>query len=270
MDSLYADEVMRTNRIGVGPTGLHEWAWLRFGLTFDNLLDEAKSAPFWVALARLSAAAKDEADTYSVELGLNRPVTVTTSKPAGTTSKLFGLSEGAHLPAHRQYLRWVQFTTADPLVADYAAKGYPVRALETYPGMSIVGFPTVPLITSLGMGDLLTTASEATPDQHYQWLRLLEKYWIGDTQGNQVSYTLKLLTDKTDLDEFRQIVLENQPTIKCCAVLPTRPDHELGFEYLPEEDVSAEAFSALVAGIEAAEEAVDMAHLQCASGACPI
>ena len=37
------------------------------------------------------------------------PMTVTTVKPAGTTSKLFGLTEGAHLPARRQYLRWVQF-----------------------------------------------------------------------------------------------------------------------------------------------------------------
>jgi adenosylcobalamin-dependent ribonucleoside-triphosphate reductase len=270
MDSLYADEVMRTNRIGVGPTGLHEWAWLRFGLTFPDLLDEAKSAPFWDALARLSVAAKYEADLYSVELGLNRPVTVTTVKPAGTTSKLFGLTEGAHLPAHRQYLRWVQFKDGDPLLADYEAKGYPIKELKTYPGMSAVGFPTVPLITSLGMGDLMTTASEATPEQHYKWLRLLEKYWIGDSQGNQVSYTLKLFTDQTDLAEFRQIVLDNQPTIKCCAVLPTRPDHELGFEYLPEEDVSAEAFAALVAGIEAAEETVDLVHLQCAGGVCPI
>ena len=39
-------------------------------------------------------------------------MTVTTVKPAGTTSKLFGLTEGAHLPARRQYLRWVQFKGA--------------------------------------------------------------------------------------------------------------------------------------------------------------
>ena len=35
------------------------------------------------------------------ELGLRRPVTVTTVKPSGTISKLFGLTEGAHLPARR-------------------------------------------------------------------------------------------------------------------------------------------------------------------------
>ena len=33
MDALYGEEVRRTNRMGIGPTGLHEWAWMRFGLT---------------------------------------------------------------------------------------------------------------------------------------------------------------------------------------------------------------------------------------------
>ena len=104
---------------GIGPTGLHEWAWVRFGLAFRDLLDEARSKPFWDALARLSAAAKDEATRYAASSAWRAPVTVTTIKPAGTTSKLFGLTEGAHLPARRQYVRWVQFRggpDGDPLV----------------------------------------------------------------------------------------------------------------------------------------------------------
>ena len=54
MNALYGREVSRTNRIGVGPTGLHEWAWVRFGLTFDDLLDDERrrsSGPCWVPLA---------------------------------------------------------------------------------------------------------------------------------------------------------------------------------------------------------------------------
>ena len=42
MNALYGREVSRTNRIGVGPTGLHEWAWVRFGLTFDDLLNDER------------------------------------------------------------------------------------------------------------------------------------------------------------------------------------------------------------------------------------
>src|SRR5271166_5959061 len=161
MDALYAQEVARTNRMGIGPTGLHEYAWLRFGLAFRDLLDAGKAAPFWAMLDRLSAAAKQEGSAYAAELGLAEPVTVTTVKPAGTTSKLFGLTEGAHLPARRHYLRWVQFkgvrdpeagdwaSGSDPLLAEYAERGYPMRTLNSFPGMTVVGFPTVPLLLRL-------------------------------------------------------------------------------------------------------------------------
>ncbi|WP_428375568.1 recombinase [Lichenicoccus sp.] len=287
MDALYAEEVARTNRIGIGPTGLHEWAWVRFGLGFRDLLDEDRAAPFWRMLATLSAIAKAEANAYAAELGTARPVTVTTVKPAGTTSKLFGLTEGAHLPARRQYLRWVQFRGTrdasaegaggwldgtDPLLPEYERRGYPVRTLRSFPGMSIVGFPTVSLIQRLGLGDTLVTAPEASPQEQYQWLRLLERHWIGPVQGNQVSYTLKIYTDRIDLAAFREIVAREQPLVRCCSVLPSRPDSELGYEYLPEEEVSAARFAAIADAIhdEAAQEVVDWAHLQCASGACPI
>ena len=282
MDALYADEVSRTNRMGIGPTGLHEWAWMRWGFGFEDLLDKERSAPFWETLAHLSEAAKQEGIAYAAELGLPAPFTITTVKPAGTTSKLFGLTEGAHLPARRQYLRWVQFKgvkseagwarDADPLLGDYEARGYPVRSLQSFPGMSIVGFPTLPLIQRLGIGDRLVTAPQASPTQQYRWLGLLERHWIGAERGNQVSYTLKIFTDRYDLDAFRDLVLRHQPEIRCCAILPSRPDSELGYEYLPEEEVPAARFAAIVDGIEdsALHEAVDMAHLACASGVCPL
>ncbi|MBL6454612.1 recombinase [Belnapia sp. T6] len=283
MDALYAEEVRRTNRMGIGPTGLHEWAWMRWGLGFDDLLDEVRSAPFWAMLNRLSAAAKEEGVAYAEELGLETPVTVTTVKPAGTTSKLFGLTEGAHLPARRQYLRWVQFkgtrdgteswaTDSDPLLADYESRGYPVRVLRSFPGMSVVGFPTLSLIQRLGIGERLVTAPEASPEDQYRWLTLLERHWIGADRGNQVSYTLKVYTDRHDLEAFRAMLLEHQPRIRCCAILPSRPDQALGYEYLPEEEVPMDRFAALVEGIRdpALHEAIDLAHLQCASGVCPI
>jgi hypothetical protein len=283
MDALYAEEVARTNRMGIGPTGLHEWAWMRFGLGFDDVLDRDRAAPFWTLLRRLSDVAKEEGAAYARELGLRTPVTVTTVKPAGTTSKLFGLTEGAHLPARRQYLRWVQFKGtrdaagnwepgSDKLLAEYEARGYPLRTLVSFPGMTIVGFPTVPLIVRLGLGERLVTAPEATPNQHFAWLRLLEEHWIGAEQGNQISYTLKLFTNDHDLDTFRAIVRREQPHVRCCAILPSRPDHELGYEYLPEEEMALPDFVALVEAIndDGVREAIDLAHLQCASGACPI
>jgi hypothetical protein len=115
-------------------------------------------------------------------------------------------------------------------------------------------------------------APEATPAEQYRWLGLLERHWIGAARGNQVSYTLKIATDRFDLEDFRAILLEHQPQLRCCAVLPSRPDSELGYEYLPEEEVDADRFRAIVAGIDdpGVAEAVDLARLQCEAGVCPI
>jgi ribonucleoside-triphosphate reductase (formate) len=185
------------------------------------------------------------------------------------------LTEGAHLPARRQYLRWVQFRggpDGDPLVADYAARGYPVRALETFPGVTVVGFPTLPLIQRLGIGERLVTAPEATPEEQYRWLELLERHWIGEHRGNQVSYTLKIATDRVGLDAFRDILRRHQPRLRCCAVLPSRPDRDLGYEYLPEEEVTPARFARILACISdpGVAEAVDLARLQCEAGVCPV
>lgn len=273
MRSLYVKETKRTNRIGVGFTGLFEFALKRFGYGWHDLVDEAKSQDFWLLMQRFSDAVKEEAALYARELGVTVPHTATTVKPAGTTSKLFNLSEGAHLPAMLWYLRWVQFRNGDPLIEEYRAKGYPVRQLQSYAGTTIVGFPTKPAIVELAeeldLVDKLVTAAEATPDEQFQWLRLLEKYWIGDKQGNQVSYTLKYDPKAVSFEDFKATILEQQPTVKCCSVMPQIDG--TAYEYQPEEPVAKGYFEYLVSNIEAAaNEDIDLDSLKCASGACPI
>lgn len=198
-----------------------------------------------------------------------------------TTSKLFGLTEGAHLPSMREYLRWVQFRNDDPLIAEYQAKGYPVRKLQTYSGTTIVGFPTAPLICTLGMGDLLVTAAEATPEEQYEYLRLLEKYWIvgveedgvtplSDT-GNQVSYTLKYDPKEVSFEEFKETLRDGQSGIRCCSVMPQTDTS--AYEYQPEEPVEKSHYELICAAIKASDELkedVDFAHVACSGGACPI
>lgn len=282
MDSLYHKEVKRTNRIGVGITGLHEYAWARFGYGWKDIVDEEKSKDFWLTLSRFKRAVQEEAKTYAQALGVAVPHTNTTIKPAGTTSKLFGLTEGAHLPSMREYLRWVQFRNDDPLIETYREMGYPVRKLKTYSGTTIVGFPTVPTICTLGMGDKLVTAAEATPEEQYQYLRLLEKYWITgveedgvtplEERGNQVSYTLKYNPTVVSFEEFKRTLLEGQSTIRCCSVMPQADT--TAYEYQPEQPVTKHEFEMIVAAIKDSDEGmkqdVDFAHVDCASGACPV
>lgn len=278
MDCLYKREVQRTNRIGVGMTGLHEYAYARFGYGWKDLVNEQKSLDFWKMLGKFKQAVEQEAKDYARELGVNVPHTNTTMKPAGTTSKLFGLSEGAHLPAMREYLRWVQFRNDDPLIEEYRAKGYPVRELKIYSGTTIVGFPTQPIICTLGMGDKLVTAAEATPEEQYEFLRLLEKYYINgeglesDT-GNQVSYTLKYDPSAVNFEEFKRTLIQGQSTIKCCSVMPQIDT--AAYEYQPEEPVTKHEFEAILEAIqredeESVKEDIGFEHVDCAGGACPI
>jgi len=283
MDSVYHKEVERTNRVGVGLTGIHEWAWKMFGYGFRDLLDENKSKNFWMSLSRLARAVKDECQKYAASKGLAVPHTDTTIKPAGTTSKLFGLTEGANLPSMREYIRWVQFREDDPLVKKYEHKGYMVRRdLKSYRNMAIVGFPTQPEICKLGMGNKLVTAAEATPEEHYRWLSLLEKYWIvgvdedgtplPDT-GNQISYTLKYKPDQITLERFKAIVMQYQPKIKCCSVMPQIADEELKYEYQPEQAVNLNDYNDYIKRLKhdmALEEDLDKVHLDCANGVCPV
>lgn len=287
MDCLYSKEVRRTNRIGVGMTGLHEYAWARFGLAWHELVDEQKSKPFWMMLSRFKRAVQEEAEAYSALLGVVCPHTDTTMKPAGTTSKLFSLTEGAHLPAMLEYLRWVQFRNGDPLIEQYENSGYPIRKLRIYEGTTIVGFPTRPAICELGMGDRLVTAAQATPDEQYSWLRNLEKYFIVGVKedgtpltkdtGNQVSYTLKYDPKVVDFKQFLETLLNGQSTIRCCSVMPQIDG--TAYEYQPEEPTTRERYEAICEAIEAAspenayetlKEDIGLEHVDCSSGACPI
>jgi hypothetical protein len=281
MDSLYKREVARTNRIGVGMTGFHEWVYARFGYTWHDIVDEAKSLPMWLTVSRFKRAIVAEAEAYSKELGVVVPHTNTTFKPAGTTSKLFGLTEGAHLPSMREFIRWVQFRNDDPLVAEYEEKGFPIKRLKSYEGTTVVGFPTKPAICDLDGGAWVVTAAEATPEEQYQFLRLLEKYWLtgvaedGVTPlaetGNQISYTLKYSPKEISFERFLETLIEGQFTIRACSVMPQTDT--TAYEYQPEQPVTKAEFEHIAAAIQADDdmkEDIGFEHVDCSTGACPV
>lgn len=86
MNCLYEKEVRRTNRIGVGITGLHEWIWARFGYGWKDIVDEERSKSMWLTLSRFKRAIVREARMYSQAIGVTVPHTDTTMKPAGCAS----------------------------------------------------------------------------------------------------------------------------------------------------------------------------------------
>ena len=223
-------------------------------------------------------------EKYAKQMGVNVPHTNTTIKPSGTVSKLFALTEGAHLPAMREYIRWVQFKEDAKVVEEYRRRNYPFKELKSYPGTVAIGFPTQPAICKLGMNGSLMTASEATPEDQYKWLMLLEKYWIVGVdkkgkplsdRGNQVSYTLKYDPEKVTFAEYKKIVMEYQPKVKTCSLMPKMD--KTAYEYQPEEAVTSNSFMKVVREIGQASdgkddliEDINFEHLKCESGACPL
>lgn len=196
-----------------------------------------------------------------------------------TTSKLFGLTEGWHLPSMAWYMRWVQFRHDDPLVQDYIKAGYPHRTLQQYSGTVIIGFPTEPVIAALGMDGKMVTAGEATPEEQYKWLMLGEKYWIHgvdhsgnvneESYGNQISYTLKYKPDLVDYKHFKDMLLKYQSKVRACSVMPQSDTS--AYEYSPEQAVTKAEYEAIAHAIQKAmAEDIGRDHIDCGTGGCPI
>ena len=245
MQGIYDAEIRASNRIGIGLTGIFEWAWLRFGLRFEELIAPHGGQDFWHALARLSALAKREARDYARALGMAVPATVTTIKPAGTTSLLFGLSAGAHPPTAAQYLRWVRYDDEASAAALMHA-GYPAQRID--PAV-LIGFPTEALLARLGQQAGLITAEEASLASQYKWIELLERHWIGVQQGNQVSCTLNFDADVVDLPALRCLLRRHQPRLRAAALLPRRAVCAVAPVYMPEEPISAAEYARLMARV---------------------
>lgn len=111
-DETQADERL----LGVSCTGWQD--------AFD-LLDWEVDNPKRVELMeKMRGWANDEADSYSKVLDVPRPLLVTTIKPEGTASQVFGVSSGLHWNWAPYYYRRVRMTARDPLSQTLLEMGY--------------------------------------------------------------------------------------------------------------------------------------------------
>lgn len=269
MPFLYKAEVDRTDRIGTGLTGIFEFAYKFFKYTFFDLLDEAKSQDFWNFVARMREEVRIAVTEYAEELGVAVPHTWLTMKPSGTISKVMSCTEGGHIPPYAYFLRWVQYPKNDPAVEAHRKRGYPVKDVShQYKDHVVVGFPTKMPIADL-MGDDVVTMGDVTPEDQYRWLELLEKYWLGDGENNQISYTLKYDPTQVDYLDYMEIIKTNQSKVRACSIMPQIDSS--AYAYLPEEAISREEYESLVASIKRFnKEGYDAARLECENNHCPI
>ena len=112
------DEVQQEERLlGVSSTGWRD--------VFDALNWATDSKEVEFILTKCREWANDEATKYAKELGVERPLLVTTIKPEGTASQVFGTSSGLHWDWSPYYIRRVRMSGADPLAKTLISQGFP-------------------------------------------------------------------------------------------------------------------------------------------------
>lgn len=230
--------------------------------------------------------------TYDIEVENDHWYYDGAVKSHNTVSKLFGLTEGWHLPPMQYYMRWVMFKDDSEMLKKYQEQNYPVRKLYSYKDHHIVGFPTRHPITELpGIDGHIVTGDEVTMDEQYAWIKLGEFFYLeggyvrdyvhndgdidsfldgrGYRYGNQISVTIRVTPENTPFEEYRESILNNQSKVRCASVMPQVV--EASYEYLPEEQLTKEEYFKYKSMIrENIIEDVAREHVDCSTGACPI
>ncbi|MGW7825029.1 ribonucleoside-triphosphate reductase, adenosylcobalamin-dependent [Streptomyces puniciscabiei] len=184
---------VRQRRIGVGHLGVQGYLAL-LGVKYSNAPD---NEDFRSLLRALYSAVKEEAHSYSKQLGIRSPVKVTMVAPNGTTAKLAGATEGISPIYARYYVQRIRFSRRDPkkrrMVEEFRDRGYLIEkglyAAET----DVVVFPQrSPLIDSLAKAgipeEVLQSADELSVAEFLRFQIMYQELFA----DNAVSFTVSI------------------------------------------------------------------------------
>lgn len=231
---------LQNMRVGVGLGGLCDFDWDK------NLLSS------WFNECR------QEASSYADELGVARPITVTTVKPSGTISLLNGSSPGIHAPYAPFYLRRTRIAKNDPMAASMIEAGVPFedciydKSGHTY----VFAFPTKAIHSKVSV------QTETIGDQ-FKRQREVQDAWA----DNAVSATLSF--NENEVGELASLLKEHVPFLKSTSALPKAH----GYAQAPYEAIDESKFRELYSQINHDHQLArggEMEADECASGVCPI
>lgn len=253
---------------GVGVTAVIGW-------------EHSGSSKHWRDLAD---SARDGANSMADELGLPRPKLVTTVKPSGTQTKVFGkkgdeLGEGIHKPLGRFIFNNVKFSAEDPIVSIMKEANYHIIVDPNDSSARIIRFPVeyasmeFDKITKTIKGEEVEVEVnlESAIDQLERYKLLMENY-VDHNCSITVSY------DPSEIPAMVDWLLDNWDTYVGVSFIyrndPTKTALDLGYPYLPQEVVDEKTFRDYEATLkdvnlgDSGEGILDMED--CATGACPV
>ena len=200
---------------------------------------------------------------YSHQHGFPESVKLTTVKPSGTLSLLPGVTSGCH-PAYSQYMiRRIRIAADHPLVQVCREHGYPVEYQRNFDGSEdhstmVVSFPfCYPEGTKI--------AAEMTAIDQLEVVKWLQANWSDNSVSCTVYYR------KEELPEIKKYLAKNYKNNHKSLSFLLHNEH--GFHQAPLEEITKEAYDALVAStqlITHVDEASFDGGDECASGACPV
>jgi ribonucleoside-triphosphate reductase (thioredoxin) len=221
------NEVMiRNRRIGTSMSGLAEFVEKEGWAELREWQDEGyKVIRRW-----------DE--IYSEWLGVRESIKVTTIKPSGTVSLLFGVTPGAHWPVARShYLRRLRFTVTELIAEAMREAGYIVEPNVQNPTVGVV-------VTCPTLGPDIRAEREVPLWQKVALGSHCQEWWC----DNAVSLTATFRPEEAD--EIGEVLRVNDSRLKSISFLPLGDDFsETPFPQMPYETVPREDWDALVAQV---------------------
>ncbi len=242
-------------RIGVGLTGVQEWA-AAHGVRWSDI-DESDELRFF--LQEMARAVDQEADYYSEQLGISRPIKTRTIAPTGTVSKLAGVSEGIHPIYARHFLQRMRYAADDPQLDAHIAMSRHVEDCMYSANTKVVTIPTRHTIIDQYDPGLIQSVDEISIDTQFAVQAFFQQYW----SDNAVSFTANIDPD-TPHSELAAALERWLPHLKGTTVFPDLSRPQSPYERIP--DGVYEVVAEVLGGNAAVGEAVD----DCATGSCPV
>lgn len=213
----------RNRRIGTSMTGLAQFV-------------ESRG---WAELRRWQDAGYREIrrrdEQYSEWFGVRESIRVTTVKPSGTVSLLFGVTPGCHWPRESgYYVRTVRESVTNPIVEVMRDAGYYIEPSLMNPDTTVV--ITLPVI-----GPEMRSERDVSIWEKTHLAQLCQRYW----SDNSVSVTITF--NESEASDIPAVLSAFDGTLKSLSFLPMGDDV---YEQAPYQRVSREVWEALRANVK--------------------
>lgn len=215
------------------------------------------------------------ARSMAKELNLQHPKNVTTVKPSGTVSKIMDTTEGIHKPLGRYIFNWVNFSKSDPMVDIVKASNYKVIDNPSDPTGCIVCLPVEWShieFDTIDKGAECEVNLESAVSQLNRYLKI-QNHYCDHNVSNTISY------DKDEVPSIIKWMLQNWDSYVAVSFLfrtdPTKNARDLGYDYLPQEVVTKDAYTDYVnhllpVNFDKVHTYDELDEDECLTGACPI